>query len=172
MSKLKIFLILLGYQITWILCIFGEFFYNTYAPGFFFGLFFVLMSFYYSINKKKFIFIIILLSTPGYLFDSILVYFEIYNFETSLHFGFLPIWMIVLWPSFATLFDEVFTFLTKYKIIAVILSSILGPLTYYSGSPLSIIVINQLFSFFILMMSFWILLMLYYLNFLLKFKFD
>ena len=39
--------------------------------------------------------------------------------------------MIVLWPSFAILFDEILVFLSKYKIIAVILSSILGPLNLF-----------------------------------------
>ena len=81
--------------------------------------------------------------------------------------GFLPVWMLVLWPSFASLFDEVFVFLSRYKLIAILLSGILGPLTYFSGSPLGIININQLTLFFILMIVFWILLMLFYLNFLL-----
>ena len=52
--------------------------------------------------------------------------------------------MIVLWPSFAILFDEILMFLSKYKIIAIILSSILGPLTYFAGSPLGLIDINNL----------------------------
>ena len=50
--------------------------------------------------------------------------------------------MIVLWPSFAILFDEILIFLSKYKIIAVILSSLLGPLTYFAGSPLGLINMN------------------------------
>ena len=57
--------------------------------------------------------------------------------------------MVVLWPSFASLFDEVFVFLSKYKLIAILLSAVLGPLTYYSGSPLGLIDINNLLLFFI-----------------------
>jgi len=68
--------------------------------------------------------------------------------------------MLVLWPSFATLFDEVFVFLSKYKLIALLLSAFLVPLTYYSGSPLGLIDINRLFLFFIFMTTFWIFLML------------
>ena len=30
----------------------------------------------------------------GYLFDTILVFFEIYNFQTSLYIGVLPIWIV------------------------------------------------------------------------------
>jgi len=80
--------------------------------------------------------------------------------------------MLVLWPSFATLFDEVFVFLSKYKLIALLLSAFLGPLTYYSGSSLGLIDINRLFLFFIFMTTFWIFLMLFYLNYLLKVKFN
>ena len=80
--------------------------------------------------------------------------------------------MLVLWPSFASLFDEVFVFLSKYKLIALLLSAVLGPLTYYSGSPLGLIDINQLFLFLILMTTFWVFLMSFYLNYLLKVKFN
>lgn len=172
MSKVKIFLLLSGYQLTWLFCIFGEVLFNTYVPGLIFGLFFLIISFSNSYNKKKFIIIVFLISVLGYLFDSILVFLKIYNFETSFNFGLLPIWMLVLWPCFSILFNEVFSFLIKYKLYAVLLSGILGPLTYYSGSPLGIINISNLFLFFILMIFFWIFLMLFYLNYLLKIKFN
>tara|TARA_B100001564_G_C20496735_1_gene604285 strand:+ start:204 stop:722 length:519 start_codon:yes stop_codon:yes gene_type:complete len=172
MSKLKIFLMLSGYQLTWLMCVFGEILYNSFIPGLTWGLIFLFLVFINTQNKRKLIFIVFSISIFGYLFDSILVNFNIYNFESSLYFGWLPIWMLVLWPSFATLFDEVFVFLSKYKLIALLLSAVLGPLTYYSGSPLGLIYINQLFLFFILMIGFWIFLMLFYLNFLLKLKFN
>ena len=172
MSKIKIFLILLGYQLTWLICVFGEIFIKSFFPGLIFGLFFLIVVFIYSKNKKKLSLILLSISVPGYLFDSILVYLNIYNFESSLQLGYLPIWMIILWPSFATLFEEVFVFLSKYKLIAVILSGILGPLTYYSGSPLGLIIINQLLLFFFVMIIFWISLMFFYLNYLLKVKFN
>jgi hypothetical protein len=100
------------------------------------------------------------------------VFFEIYNFKTSFYVGVLPIWMIVLWPSFAILFDEILIFLTNYKIIAVIMSGILGPLTYFAGSPLGLININNLLIFFILMIVFWAILMIFYLNYIIKLKFN
>ena len=172
MSKVKFFFILSGYQLTWLMCIFGEIFYKSFLPGLTCGLIFLFLVLINTKNKRKFIFIVFSISFVGYLFDSILVNFKIYNFESSLYFGWLPIWMLVLWPSFATLFDEVFVFLSKYKLIAILISAVLGPLTYYSGSPLGIIYINQLFLFFILMTTFWIFLMLFYLNYLLKVKFN
>jgi len=172
MSKIKIFLILSGYQLTWLMCIFGEVLYKSFLPGLICGLTFVSIYFFSSKNKKKIILIVFSISLIGYIFDTTLVVFKIYNFETSLNFGVLPIWMIVLWPSFAILFDELLTFLSKYKILAIFLGSILGPLTYYAGSPLGLIFINNIFLFFTLMIIFWGTLMLFYLNFLLKLKFN
>jgi len=172
MSKKKFFLILSGYQLTWFMCVFGELLYYSFLPGLICGLTFISICFFNSDNKIKIILTVFLISIIGYLFDTILVFFQIYNFETSVYFGVLPIWMIVLWPSFGILFDEVLTFLSKYKIIALLLSSILGPLTYFAGSPLGLIYINNLFLFFILMITFWASLMIFYLNFVLKLKFN
>ena len=172
MSKIKIFLILSGYQLTWLMSVFGELLYSSFLPGLICGLIFIIICFFNSNNKKKITLTVFLISITGYLFDSSLVFFQIYNFKTSLYFGVLPIWMIVLWPSFAILFDEVLTFLSNYKIIALLLSSILGPLTYFAGSPLGLIYINNLFLFFILMIIFWATLMIFYLNFLVKLKIN
>ena len=164
MSKIKIFSILSGYQLTWLMCVFGELLYNSFLPGLMCGILFLFFCFIKSDNKKKTIQTVLSISIMGYLFDTTLVFFEIYNFQTSLYIGVLPIWMIVLWPSFAILFDEILMFLSKYKIIAIILSSILGPLTYFAGSPLGLININNIFLFFILM--------IFYLNYIIKLKFN
>ena len=172
MSKVKLFFILSGYQITWLMCIFGEILYKSFFPGLICGLIFLFIVFINTKNKRKFTFIVFSIAIVGYLFDSILVIFKIYNFESSLYFGWLPIWMLVLWLSFATLFDEVFVFLSRYKLISISLSAVLGPLTYYSGSPLGIININKLSLFFILTIIFWTFLMFFYLNYLLKVKFN
>ena len=172
MSKIKIFLMLSGYQLTWLMCVFGELVYNSFLPGLICGILFLFICYVNSDNKKKTIQIVLSISILGYLFDTILVFFEIYNFQTSLYIGVLPIWMIVLWPSFAILFDEILMFLSKYKIIAVILSSALGPLTYFAGSPLGLININNLFLFFALMIFFWAILMIFYLNYIIKLKFN
>jgi hypothetical protein len=172
MSKIKIFSMLSGYQLTWLTCVFGELWYNSFIPGLICGLFFLAICFLISKNRKKTTQIVFLISFIVYLFDTLLVFFEIYNFKVSLSIGFLPIWMIVLWPSFAILFDEILIFLSKYKIIAVVLSGILGPITYFAGSPLGLININNLFVFFTLMIIFWSILMIFYLNYLIKLEFN
>jgi hypothetical protein len=154
------------------MCIFGEMIYNSFLPGLICGLFFITLCFINSDNKTKFILILLYISITGYLFDSTLVYLNIYNFETSFYIGLLPIWMLILWPSFAILFYEVFKFLEKYKLIAIFLSGVLGPLTYYSGSPLGLLTINNLYIFIISMVFFWGMLMAYYIYYLLNLKFK
>ncbi len=96
MSKIKIFLILSGYQLTWLMCVFGEVLYQSSLPGLMTGIVFLLLVFVNSINKKRFFYIIFLISIIGYLFDSILVNLRIYDFNTSVNVGVLPIWMLVL----------------------------------------------------------------------------
>jgi len=172
MSKTKIFLTLSGYQLTWLMCVFGEVLYQSFLPGLIAGVIFLFLVFVNSKNKKRLFYIIFLISIIGYSFDTILVNLRVYEFNTSLKIGQLPIWMLILWPSFATLFDEILVFLSKYRLVALILSGSLGPLTYYAGDPLGLINIDNLFLFFVVMITFWILLMLFYLNFLLRIKFN
>ena len=94
--------------------------------GIWVGIIFLLTYFYFNHNKQKFIKISLLISVPGYFFDTLLVYFQIYDFETIVKLGTLPLWMIVLWFSFSTLFDEILTFFKSYKILGIILSGFLG----------------------------------------------
>tara|TARA_A100001011_G_scaffold1965_1_gene2349 strand:+ start:93 stop:605 length:513 start_codon:yes stop_codon:yes gene_type:complete len=168
MQKLKVFLVLTGYQITWLACVFGETKFSYPMLGFLVGIIFLLTYFYFNQNKQKFIKISLLISVPGYIFDSLMVYFQIYNFETTVMLGTLPLWMIILWLSFSTLFDEILIFFKNYKILGIFLSGILGPLTYYFGEPIGVININNFYFFIISMILFWMILMVYYLKYVIK----
>ena len=170
MQKLKIFLVLTGYQITWLACVFGETKFSYPFLGLYIGIVFFLIYFYLCQNKKKFLKISFSIAVPGYFFDTFMVYFEIYEFNTLAKFGTLPLWMIILWLSFSTLFDEVLYFLKNYKLFGIILSGILGPLTYYLGEPIGVLNINNYSIFFISMIFFWIFLMIYYLNYVTNFN--
>ena len=168
MQKLKVFLVLTGYQITWLACVFGEINFSYPMLGIWVGIIYLLTYFYFTHNKKKYIKISLLISIPGYIFDTLMVYFQIYDFETIAKLGTLPLWMIVLWLSFSTLFDEILTFFKRYKILGIILSGVLGPLTYYLGEPIGVIKIYNFQFFIISMISFWMILMVYYLYYLVK----
>ena len=168
MQKLKVFLVLTGYQITWLACIFGETKFSYPMLGFWVGILFLLSYFYFNHNKQRFIKISLLISVPGYFFDTLLVYFQIYEFNSIFIFGTLPLWMIVLWLSFSTLFDEILVFFKNYRVLGIILSGILGPLTYYLGEPIGVLNIYNYQTFIITMIIFWMMLMTYYLNYVIK----
>ena len=168
MQKLKVFLVLTGYQLTWLACVFGEKNFSFPMLGLWIGIIFFVTYFYFNQNKQKFIQTSLLISVPGYMFDSLMVYFQIYEFESIIKFGTLPIWMIILWLSFSILFDEILIFFKNYKILGIILSGILGPLTYYLGEPIGVLNIYNLHAFIILMILFWMILMFYYLKFVIR----
>ena len=160
MQKLKVFLVLTGYQLTWLACVFGEKNFSFPMLGLWIGIIFFVIYFYFNHNKQKFIQISLLISVPGYMFDSLMVYFQIYEFESIIIFGTLPLWMIILWLSFSILFDEILIFFKNYKILGIILSGILGPLTYYLGEPIGVLNIYNLHALMILMF--------YYLKFVIR----
>tara|TARA_Y100001958_G_C20820310_1_gene275561 strand:- start:51 stop:563 length:513 start_codon:yes stop_codon:yes gene_type:complete len=168
MSKIKVFFTLTGYQLTWLACVFGEIKFNEANLGVYVGFVYLSLYFYYNQNKIKFFKVSLLISIPGYLYDSFLVYFQIYEFTSSLIVGTLPLWMIILWLSFSTLFDEILIIFKKFKKMGLFLSAVLGPTTYYLGEPIGIILINDKILFFSLMFSFWLFLMLYYLQIVIK----
>ena len=167
MNKLKIFIILTGYQFTWLACVFGEkYFLNL---GIYVGLIYLALYLYFSKNKKRSLLICFLIAIPGYLFDSMMIYLSIYQFNSSEVIGMLPSWMIILWLSFSTLFDEILVVFKKYQFLGIIFSIILGPFTYYLGEPIGVILINQFLFFFTFMILFWFLLMIYYQRIILKY---
>ncbi len=168
MNKINIFFTLTGYQLTWLACVLGEINFNEPKLGIYVGLIYLSLFFYYTYEKISFLKVSLIIAIPGYIFDSILVYYQVYVFNSSLILGTLPLWMFVLWMSFSTLFYKVLIFFKNYKILALILSSTLGPFTYYLGEPIGVISINNILVFFILMVIFWFLLMLYYLFYILK----
>ena len=168
MRNIRVFLTLTGYQLTWLACVFGENKLNQPSLGIYVGIFYLLIYFYLNNDKINFLKISLFISVPGYVFDTILVYFSIYQFNTSLIVGSIPIWMIILWLSFSTLFDEILTIFKNYKLIGIILSGVLGPITYYLGEPIGIISINNILLFFMLMIIFWMLLMFYYIEIILN----
>ena len=108
----NIFLTLLGYQLTWIFCVFGEY-YNIPLAGLIMGVLY-LTIFFYSVNYKlRALKICFVFSLFGYLFDSILGFSELFTIKSNIMVGYLPIWFLILWPSFSTLFVNILFFLKK-----------------------------------------------------------
>jgi hypothetical protein len=161
MLKKKNILTLIGFKITWTSCIFGELFINSWF-GFVVGLIYLIFFFSFQTDKRKSLYIILIYSFFGYTFDSLLSYMNIYRINADKDFMFLPIWFLVLWPSFASLFVNFFSFLKKMSILSFLLGFIIGPLSYYAGIKLGLAYVSDYFTSFSLIAVFWALLMIIY----------
>ena len=165
--KNKFFLTLSGFQLTWISCVFGEYC-NFPFFGCLIGSIYLIFFFYFQNDKIKKIKICFIYSLIGYSFDSILSFSQIFVFDSELIVGFLPIWLLFLWPSFTTLFIDILVFLKKRILLAFLIGAILVPPTYYIGIPLGLANSNNLFLAMSIMAFFWGLLMSSYAYYLYK----
>ena len=153
MNNLSKLFTLIGFKITWISCIFGEIYISGWF-GFFIGLVFLLSFFLYTEKKLQSFNIILIFSVLGYSFDSLLSLSNLYTINSQNNFLFLPIWFMVLWPSFCTLLVDCFSFLKKKYFFAILLGGIFGPISYYAGLSLNLAnAIN--YSVFFIMAIFW-----------------
>ena len=168
MQRLSNFFIIIGFKITWLSCILGEIYINSWI-GFFIGIIFLIFFFYYKSNKINYLSKILLISLIGYSFDSCLSYFNLYTIKAQTYFLFLPLWFLILWPSFSCLLIEYFKFLEKRKLLPILLGGILGPCSYYAGVSSGLASVSD-YKVFILISVFWIFIMLFYSNYLLRKK--
>ena len=76
--------------------------------------------------------------------------------------GYLPIWFLVLWPCFTTLFVNVLSFLKNRPFLAFLIGSFLAPPTYYLGIPLGIAESENLILSMAIMFIFWGLFLMVY----------
>jgi hypothetical protein len=153
-SKKNIFLTLCGFEITWFACVIGD--YKGYPSlGIIIGLIYLTLFFYLAKDRIKAINICIKYSILGIIFDSFLSYSELYVINTSFMFGFIPIWLVVLWISFTTLFVDILIFLKKRRFISFLAGFLLVPPTYYVGIALNIAKSNNIFLTILTMSIFW-----------------
>jgi hypothetical protein len=168
MQKFQNVFIVFGFKITWLSCILGELYINSWI-GFFVGLIFLSLFFFYQTYRINFLYKILLLSLIGYLFDSFLSFFGLYTINAKTDFLFLPLWFVVLWPSFSCLLLSCFVFLKKQKLLPIFLGGIFGPLSYYTGVSSGLANVSS-YKVFILISFFWSLIILFYANYILTKK--
>jgi hypothetical protein len=154
---------ILGFKIVWLSCVLGEVYIDSLF-GFFIGILFLITFLFFVSNKISAIKIILFFSLIGYLFDSSLSFFKLYTIKAEINFIFLPIWFVVLWPSFCCLFVNVLSFLQNKFFYATVLGAILGPLSYYAGLSLGLANVSNTMVF-LLISIFWSLMMFSYSKF-------
>ena len=156
----KLLFNIVGFKIVWLACIFGEIYYTSWL-GFFVGLIYLSIFFYLEILKLRAIYIISIISLLGYLFDSLMSFFNFYKVDSDVSFLFLPIWFLVLWPSFSSLLVNTLSFLKNNLLLSVFSGGIIGPLTYYFGIGLGLSVVSS-YMIFLPIIIFWMMLMYFY----------
>lgn len=76
----------------------------------------------------------------GLILDSTLSWFSILSYREPLGVAWLsPIWMVVLWPNFASGFTRSLAFLKGRLGVAALFGAIGGPLAYWGGAKLGAI---------------------------------
>ena len=158
---------LIGFKLTWIACILGEIYINSWF-GFFIGILFLMVFFYFEKNKLRSLNIVLIFATLGYCWDSLLSYFNLYVVDATINFLFLPLWFIVLWPCLCCLFVNIFQFFQKQVILSSFIGSTIVTLTYYGGLSLGLVNVSN-YLVFLLIYIFWFLLIFFYSKFSPKF---
>ena len=159
MFKKNLFTIF-GFKLVWLSCIFGELYFGSFL-GFVVGLLFLFSFFIINKNISKNFKIIFFFSLSGYIFDSVLSFFELYQINSKINFLFLPLWFLVLWPSFCCLLIDVLKFLRNKKFFSLTLGAFFGPLSYYVGVTSGLASAAGVVTF-LLLSIFWSLLMFFY----------
>ena len=159
MYKLYNIFTLIGFKITWLSCVVGEISYGS-LPGFLIGLIFLTLFFLFSKNKFKNFIVIGFFSVVGYLFDSVLSILDLFKINAEVNLLFLPIWFLVLWPSFCCLLINVLSFLKNNNLLSLFVGLIFGPLSYYAGVKIGLA--EPLNSYVFLLISFYWGLMMYF----------
>ena len=153
-SKKNIFLTLCGFEMTWFACVIGE--YKGYPSlGIIIGLIYLTLFFYFAKDRAKAINVCIKYSILGIIFDSFLSYSELYVINSRFMSGFIPIWLVVLWISFTTLFVDILIFLKKRRYVSFLAGILLVPPTYYVGIAINIAKSNNIFLTILTMAIFW-----------------
>jgi hypothetical protein len=164
--NLKNILTITFFKLTWVSCVFGEIYINSWF-GLIIGIFYLIFFLVFQNERLNSLKIILVFSFFGYLFDSILSISNLYKIQSEHEFLFLPIWFLILWPCFSSLFVNVLIFLKGRVLLSIFLGAIAGPLSYYAGVALELVVISHFVVFFYISF-FWSLLFLFYSSYNLK----
>jgi hypothetical protein len=160
-STKNIFLTLCGFELTWFTCVIGEY-KDLSNIGIIVGLIYLAVFFYFVADRSESLKICAKFSFIGIFFDSFLSYSELLVINSNYKIGFIPLWLVILWLSFSTLFIEILSFLSQKPIIAFLGGFALVPPTYYLGIVLNIATSSNIFLAMTIMAIFWGSLLCYY----------
>ncbi len=92
--------------------------------------------FFVAQNFKHESIIILSVGSYGFILDSILNFFNIFNFIPNQNF--IPIWLISIWLLFG-MTSELYEYLDGKKLLSFILGAFFGPISYAAGLKLNLL---------------------------------
>jgi len=98
-------------------------------------------------ERRRELFFLLLSFLMGLGMDSLFVYFNVTSFGSQAWkiLG-VPLWMLLLWPSFASTLALSMSWLRGRFVLAALFGLVGGPLSYLAGEKLGALQINESFS--------------------------
>jgi len=121
-------------QALWFICVLGGDLYAAVA-----GICYWFIYVTYIGNLQREWPSIIIIVSSGFIIDTLLSSFGLIQFNTNM---LIPLWLLVMWSGFATLFHHGLGWLLAKPVLAAVLGAITGPLAYFAGATLSMSQIN------------------------------
>jgi len=127
------------FQAAWFICVLGASYNQTYLA---LTLSIIILLIHFSLIKKRMLDVklIIIAGLIGLLFDGALLNFDliIYN-DPGLPYPFTPIWIVMLWMTFAMTLNHSLAWLSQKYYLSILFGAIGGPLAYIAGEKLGAI---------------------------------
>jgi hypothetical protein len=143
MSKVKIIINFVVFQIAWFACVLGA------AHGMPWQAFlFVLIAVFSqlmlnNINLKNEILLIALIAIIGAIFDQMIINHQLILYQShGWNNAIVPIWIIGLWIAFASTINLSLRWLRDYPLVAILFGAIGGPLAYLGAEKLGAVTLS------------------------------
>ncbi len=132
------------YQATWFAALWGgsE---GFIWPGLLAGLLTLVIHINFTEQIKRTLKRLLLATVIGVVIDSLFLFSGVITFTPVAYWpAFLPpLWMIILWPTFASLFDDIMLWLLAHRWLAIAAGAIAGPLAYLGGQAMGALQLPQ-----------------------------
>ena len=119
------------FQLAWNCAVFLPAIWDSIIP-----LCVLLIHLIFIAKAREYLFILLCVAI-GVVVDSIFAWLGLLQFYPAVNFA-IPIWLLLIWANFATTFCHSLLWLQRNFALSFALGFIVGPLTYYLGSMVSI----------------------------------
>ena len=127
------------FQAAWFVCVLGASYNQTYLA---LALSIIILLIHFSLIKKRMLDVklIIIAGLIGLLFDGALLNFDLIIYtDPGLPYPFTPIWIVMLWMTFAMTLNHSLAWLSQKYYLSILFGAIGGPLAYIAGEKLGAI---------------------------------